>query len=136
MTKRLTGFQPTGNLHLGNLLGAMRPLVAGQESATETIAMIVDLHAMTMEHDPQKLRARTLDAATMLLAAGLDPERTAMIAQSQIPEHTELHYLLESVAGYGEAHRMIQFKEKAATQQTVRLSLLTYPVLMDRKSVV
>ena len=130
MTKRLTGFQPTGNLHLGNLLGAMRPLVAGQESATETIAMIVDLHAMTMEHDPQRLRARTLDAATMLLAAGVDPDRTALFAQSQVPEHTELHYLLECTTAYGEAARMIQFKEKSAAGGPVRLSLLTYPVLM------
>jgi len=129
MTKRLTGFQPTGNLHLGNLLGAMRPLVVGQETA-ETIAMIVDLHAMTMEHDPQKLRARTLDAATMLLAAGVDPDRTALFAQSQVPEHTELHYLLECTTAYGEAARMIQFKEKSAAGGPVRLSLLTYPVLM------
>lgn len=129
MTKRLTGFQPTGNLHLGNLLGAMRPLVAGQEGA-ETIAMIVDLHAMTMEHDPRTLRARTLEVATLLLAAGVDPERTALIAQSQIPEHTELHYLLECATGYGEAARMIQFKEKSAAGGPVRLSLLTYPVLM------
>ena len=129
MTKRLTGFQPTGNLHLGNLLGAMRPLVAGQEGA-ETIAMIVDLHAMTMEHDPRALRARTLEVATLLLAAGVDPERTALIAQSQIPEHTELHYLLECATGYGEAARMIQFKEKSAAGGPVRLSLLTYPVLM------
>jgi tryptophanyl-tRNA synthetase len=130
MTKRLTGFQPTGNLHLGNLLGAMRPLVAGQESATETIAMIVDLHAMTMEHDPLALRARTLEAATLLLAAGVDPRRTALFAQSQVPEHTELHYLLECTTTYGEAARMIQFKEKSAAGGPVRLSLLTYPVLM------
>jgi len=130
MTKRLTGFQPTGNLHLGNLLGAMRPLVVGQAAAAETIAMIVDLHAMTMEHDPQLLRARTLEVATLLLAAGVDPERTALIAQSQVPEHTELHYLLECSTGYGEAARMIQFKEKSATGGPVRLSLLTYPVLM------
>jgi tryptophanyl-tRNA synthetase len=130
MTKRLTGFQPTGNLHLGNLLGAMRPLVVGQETVAETIAMIVDLHAMTMEHDPRTLRARTLETATLLLAAGVDPQRTALIAQSQIPEHTELHYLLECTAAYGEAARMIQFKEKSAAGGPVRLSLLTYPVLM------
>jgi len=129
MTKRLTGFQPTGNLHLGNLLGAMRPLVVGQETA-ETIAMIVDLHAMTMEHDPRLLRARTLEVATLLLAAGVDPGRTALIAQSQVPEHTELHYLLECSTGHGEAARMIQFKEKSAAGGPVRLSLLTYPVLM------
>jgi tryptophanyl-tRNA synthetase len=128
-TRRLTGFQPTGNLHLGNLLGAMRPLVAAQETA-DSIAMIADLHALTMEHDPARLRAETLEVATVLLAAGVDPRRTAIIANSQIPEHAELHYLLECATGYGEAARMIQFKEKSAGGGPVRLSLLTYPVLM------
>jgi tryptophanyl-tRNA synthetase len=129
MIKRLTGFQPTGNLHLGNLLGAMRPLVEAQ-STTDSIAMIADLHALTMEHEPAAVRANTLDVATLLLAAGVDPRRTAIIANSQVPEHTELHYLLECTAGFGEAARMIQFKEKSAGGGPVRLSLLTYPVLM------
>jgi tryptophanyl-tRNA synthetase len=129
VTKRLTGFQPTGNLHLGNLLGAMRPLIEAQRT-TDSIAMIADLHAMTMEHDPRALRASTLEVATLLLAAGVDPDRTALIAQSQVPEHTELHYLLECATGFGEAARMIQFKEKSAAGGPVRLSLLTYPVLM------
>jgi tryptophanyl-tRNA synthetase len=146
MTRRLTGFQPTGRLHLGNLIGAMRPLVAAQDRPS--IAMIADLHAMTMEHDPQQLRANTLQVATVLLAAGVDPQRTAIIANSQVPEHTELHYLLECATGYGEAARMIQFKEKSSqisgfsapsegpgagskhSNKGVRLSLLTYPVLM------
>jgi tryptophanyl-tRNA synthetase len=83
-----------------------------------------------MEHDPQALRASTLEVATLLLAAGVDPARTALIAQSQLPEHTELHYLLECAAGFGEAARMIQFREKSAAGGPVRLSLLTYPVLM------
>ena len=148
MTKRLTGFQPTGNLHLGNLLGAMRPLVEAQEAPGDSIAMIADLHAMTMEHDPERVRAGTLEVATLLLAAGVDPRRTALIANSQVPEHTELHYLLECVTGFGEAARMIQFKEKSnpnlpgisapseepgvgsRRSAAVRLSLLTYPVLM------
>jgi tryptophanyl-tRNA synthetase len=129
VTRRLTGFQPTGNLHLGNLLGAMRPLVEAQET-TDSIAMIADLHALTMEHDPARLRAATLEVATVLVAAGVDPRRTPIIANSQVPEHTELHYLLECVAGFGEAARMIQFKEKSAAGGPVRLSLLTYPVLM------
>jgi tryptophanyl-tRNA synthetase len=128
MTRRLTGFQPTGHLHLGNLIGAMRPLVAAQ--ATPSIAMIADLHALTMEHDPRLLRANTLQVATVLLAAGVDPQRTAIIANSQVPEHSELHYLLECATGYGEAARMIQFKEKSGSNKAVRLSLLTYPVLM------
>jgi tryptophanyl-tRNA synthetase len=127
-TRRLTGFQPTGHLHLGNYLGALRPLVAAQDRG-DSIAMIADLHALTRTHDPAAVRALTLEQVTLMIAAGIDPERTTIIVQSQIPEHTELHYLLECVTGYGEATRMIQFKEKSAAG-AVRLSLLTYPVLM------
>ena len=132
MTRRLTGFQPTGKLHLGNLLGAMRPLVEAQDdpATTDSIAMIADLHALTVEHDPARLRANTIEVATVLLAAGVDPRRTAVIANSQVPEHAELHYLLECVTAHGEAARMIQFKEKSAAGGPVRLGLLTYPVLM------
>lgn len=128
-TTRLTGLQPTGGLHLGNLLGGIRPLVESQY-AGPTIAMIADLHALTMEHDPAQVRAASLELAAVLLAAGVDPEHTALIANSQVPEHAELHYLLECVANYGEVARMIQFKEKSAGSGPVRLSLLTYPVLM------
>ncbi|WP_433793835.1 tryptophan--tRNA ligase [Actinoplanes sp. CA-252034] len=128
-TRRLTGFKPTGHLHLGNLLGALRPLLAVQ-GHTDSIALIADLHAMTMEHDPERVRALTLEQATVMLAAGVDPERTPIVVQSHVPEHTELHYLLECVTGFGEAARMIQFKEKSAGGGHVRLSLLTYPVLM------
>ncbi|BCJ44930.1 tryptophan--tRNA ligase 1 [Actinoplanes ianthinogenes] len=128
-TRRLTGFQSTGNLHLGNLLGAMRPLIAAQDAA-DSVVLIADLHAMTVEHDPAQVRACALEQATIMLAAGVDPERTPIVLQSQVREHTELHYLLECVAGYGEAARMIQFKEKSAAGGPVRLSLLTYPVLM------
>ena len=129
VTRRLTGFTTTGRLHLGNYLGAMRPLIAGQ-GAAHSIAMIADLHALTIEHDPGRLRELTREQATLLLAAGVDPARTALILQSSIPEHTTLHYLLESTTSYGEAARMIQFKEKSAGGGPVRLSLLTYPVLM------
>ncbi|GIE29786.1 tryptophan--tRNA ligase 1 [Actinoplanes italicus] len=128
-TRRLTGFKPTGHLHLGNLLGALRPLIAAQDS-TDSIALIADLHALTIEHDPDRVRALTLEQATVMLAAGVDPERTPIVVQSQVPEHTELHYLLECATGFGEAARMIQFKEKSAGGGHVRLSLLTYPVLM------
>ncbi len=126
---RLTGFKPTGHLQLGNLLGAMRPLIAAQGRGP-SIAMVADLHAMTVEHDPDRVRALTLEQATVLLAAGVDPQRTAIIVQSQVPEHTELHYLLECLTHFGEAARMIQFREKSAGGGPVRLSLLTYPVLM------
>jgi tryptophanyl-tRNA synthetase len=128
-TRRLTGFKPTGHLQLGNLLGAIRPLIAAQDTA-DSIAMVADLHSLTVEHKPDFIRALTLEQTAVLLASGVDPARTAMIAQSQVPEHTELHYLLECVTGYGEAARMIQFKEKSAGGGPIRLSLLTYPVLM------
>jgi tryptophanyl-tRNA synthetase len=128
-TRRLSGFQPTGHLHLGNLLGALRPMAAAQDDH-ESIAMIADLHALTIEHDPATVRALTLEQATVMLAAGVDPTRTAIIVQSQVPEHAELHYLLECGTMHGEAARMIQFKEKSAAGGPVRLSLLTYPVLM------
>jgi tryptophanyl-tRNA synthetase len=128
-TRRLTGFQPTGELHLGNLLGAMRPLIAAQDRA-ESIALIADLHALTREHDPDTVRARTLDQARVLIAAGVDPDRTSIVVQSRVPAHVELHYLLECVTHVGEASRMIQYKEKSTGPGPVRLSLLTYPVLM------
>ncbi len=130
MSRRLSGFQPTGHLHLGNLLGAIRPVVQRQH-ATDTVAFVADLHALTVEHDPARLRDLTDEVATILLACGLDPDTSLFFVQSHVPEHTELHYLLESSTGFGEARRMIQFKEKSAgREQHVRLSLLTYPVLM------
>jgi tryptophanyl-tRNA synthetase len=134
--RRLTGLKPTGHLQLGNLIGAIRPIVAGQSDpavATGSIVAIVDLHALTVDHRPHEVRALTLEQATTVLAAGVDPNRTTLCVQSHLPEHTELHYLLECVTGYGEALRMIQFKEKsqaAGAAGHTRLSLLTYPVLM------
>ncbi|GAA2381319.1 tryptophan--tRNA ligase 1 [Catellatospora methionotrophica] len=127
--RRLSGCKPTGHLQLGNLFGMIMPLVAGQDGS-ETITMLADLHALTVEHDPAAVRALTLEQAAVLLAAGVDPERCALYVQSHLPEHTQLHYLLECATGYGEAQRMVAFKEKAARAEQVRLSLLTYPVLM------
>jgi tryptophanyl-tRNA synthetase len=127
--RRLSGFTPSGHLQLGNLIGAIRPMVDGASDA-ESVVLLTDLHALTTEHDPAELRANTLEQATVLLAAGVDPRRSLFYRQSHVPEHTELHYLLECATAYGEARRMIQFKEKAARQAQVRLSLLTYPVLM------
>jgi tryptophanyl-tRNA synthetase len=129
MSRRISGFTPTGSLQLGNYLGAVRPTIAAQYE-TDSLVFVSDLHALTVEHDPARLRAQTLEVATLLLAAGLDPARCPLFVQSHLTEPTELHYLLECATSYGEAHRMIQFKEKAARQQQVRLSLLTYPVLM------
>ncbi|MDG4827404.1 tryptophan--tRNA ligase [Asanoa sp. WMMD1127] len=127
MARRLTGFTPSGNLHLGNYLGALRPIIEG---TGDTVVFISDLHALTLDHDPADVRDRTLEFATLLLAAGLDPDACLFMVQSHVPEHTELHYLLECATGYGEAQRMIQFKEKSRRQQQVRMSLLTYPILM------
>jgi tryptophanyl-tRNA synthetase len=133
--RRLTGLKPTGHLQLGNYLGAIRPMVQAQSAASsppgsDSVVAVVDLHALTVDHRPHEVRALTLEQATTLLAAGVDPQRTTLFVQSQVPEHTELHYLLECATGYGEAQRMIQFKQKAGAQRHVRLSLLTYPVLM------
>jgi len=131
MARRLTGFTPSGDLHLGNYIGAIRPIVEAQKhAANSTVIFISDLHALTLEHDPATVRRRTLEFARLLLAAGADPKRCLFLVQSHVPQHTELHYLLECVAGYGEAKRMIQFKEKSAKQAQVRMSLLTYPILM------
>ncbi|WP_028921071.1 tryptophan--tRNA ligase [Pseudonocardia acaciae] len=131
MSRRLTGFTPSGDLHLGNYLGAIRPVLADQASDdTDTVVFVSDLHALTLHHDPAEVRRRTLEFATLLLAAGLDPDAGLFMVQSHVPEHTELHYLLECLTGYGEAQRMIQFKEKSGRQRQVRTSLLTYPILM------
>ncbi len=124
VTRRLSGFKPTGHLQLGNYLGAIRPMVDSQHH-TDSVVAVVDLHALTITHDPPRVRALTLEAATLLLAAGVDPDVSLLYVQSHVPEHTELHYLLECATGYGEAHRMIQFREKSTAQ--TRLSLLTYP---------
>ncbi|GAA1757519.1 tryptophan--tRNA ligase [Luedemannella helvata] len=128
-TRRLSGFKPTGRLQLGNYLGAIRPMVDSQRDH-EPIVMIANLHALTVEHDPDRLREHTTRMLATLLAAGVDTARTTCYLQSDVPEHAELHYLLECATGYGEAARMIQFKEKSRGNATVRLSLLTYPVLM------
>jgi len=132
-TRVVTGLTPSGRLHIGNYLGAIRPLLAlAADPSRDVRAFIVDLHALTVEHDPERLRARTLEVATTLLACGLDPG-AALFTQSSVPAHTELSYLLESTASYGEMQRMVQFKEKSATAAgagAARLSLLTYPALM------
>ncbi|GAA1863550.1 tryptophan--tRNA ligase [Asanoa iriomotensis] len=101
-TRRLTGLKPTGELHLGNLLGAIAPMVRDQYT-TDSIVFLADLRALTMAHEPRTLRETTLRQATVLLAAGLDPDRTLFYVQSQVPDHAELHYLLECTTWYGEA---------------------------------
>jgi tryptophanyl-tRNA synthetase len=129
MTRVLSGVQPSGEFHLGNYLGAFRSWVREQHEA-EASYCIVDLHALTLDIDPAVLRARTLDAAIDLLAAGLDPEVCTIFVQSHVPEHPRLTWLLECTVTMGELRRMTQFKDKGRGQETVRAGLFTYPVLM------
>lgn len=128
----LTGLTPTGHLHIGNLLAAIAPIVGKQKTASDVLVFLADLSALTVDHDPRTVADITREQAAILLASGVDPDRSTLFVQSQIPELTALHYLIESTASYGEAARMIQFKEKArrAGESGARLSLLTYPALM------
>ena len=129
-TRVFTGLKPTGRLQLGNYLGAIRPLLdLAADPDNDLLVSVVDLHALTVEHDPGRLRELTLEMAATLLACGLDP-RAKLFVQSSVPAHTELGYLLESTATHGEMSRMVQFKEKSRGQESTRLSLLTYPALM------
>jgi len=128
MARVLSGIQPSGDLHLGNYLGAIRNWVTDQGNH-DAFYCVVDLHALTLDIDPAELRARTHDTALDLLAAGLDPERCTLFVQSHVTEHAQLAWLLECTATMGELERMTQFKEKSAGRDSVRVGLLTYPVL-------
>ncbi|SEG35262.1 tryptophanyl-tRNA synthetase [Thermomonospora echinospora] len=128
----LSGIQPTADsFHLGNYLGALRQWVALQDTH-EAFYCVVDLHAITVEHDPQALRRRTRAAAAQLLAMGVDPERSALFVQSHVPEHAELAWVLSCLTGFGEAGRMTQFKDKSAKHgaSAASVGLFTYPILM------
>ncbi|WP_210493546.1 tryptophan--tRNA ligase [Patulibacter sp. SYSU D01012] len=130
-----SGIQPTGRKHLGNYLGAIRHYVTGQEQAwaagDEAIFCVVDLHATTVAYDPRELRDRTYDTVALLLAAGLDPERSILYRQGDVPEVPELTWLLTAVTAHGDLNRMHQFKEKSAQQrELVSAGLFLYPVLM------
>jgi tryptophanyl-tRNA synthetase len=125
-----SGIQPTGRKHLGNYIGAIRQYVEGQDRG-EGIYCIVDLHAITVPHDPAELRERLYDTTAILIAAGLDPERCILFRQSDVNEHTELCWLLGSVTAWGDLNRMHQFKEKSEQQrELVSAGLFFYPVLM------
>jgi tryptophanyl-tRNA synthetase len=127
----LSGIQPTADsFHLGNYLGAVRHWVALQEDH-DAFYCVVDLHAITVEHDPKKLRAQSLRSAAQLLAAGIDPERATLFVQSHVPEHAQLGWVLGCLTGFGEASRMTQFKDKSAKGGADRatVGLFTYPVL-------
>jgi len=127
----LSGIQPTADsFHLGNYLGAVRNWVALQDSH-DAFYCVVDLHAITMGHDPVALRNRTRLSVAQLLALGLDPSRCTLFVQSHVPEHAQLGWVLSCITGFGEASRMVQFKDKSAKagQDSTSVGLFTYPIL-------
>jgi tryptophanyl-tRNA synthetase len=127
--KIFSGIQPTGDKHLGNLIGGFRQYAATQERG-DGFFCIVDLHSITGEHDPEDLRTRTLDLAALLFATGLDPDRSTTFCQSQVTAHPEAAWLLSAVTSYGQLGRMTQFKDKGEGRDFVSAGLFTYPVLM------
>lgn len=131
MKKRiLSGAQPTGSLHLGNYLGALKNWVALQDEY-EAYYCIVNLHAITLPQDPASLRQKTLDLARIYLAAGVDPNRSTIFIQSDVPEHAELTWVLSCQTRMGELERMTQFKDKGkGNSERAGVGLFTYPVLM------
>ncbi|MCD9185070.1 MAG: tryptophan--tRNA ligase [Pyrinomonadaceae bacterium] len=131
MKKRIfSGAQPTGNLHLGNYLGALKNWVALQDEY-ESFFCIVNLHAVTLPQDPQVLRQKTLDLARIYLASGIDPEKSTVFIQSDVSEHAELAWILSCTTRMGELERMTQFKDKGkGNAERAGVGLFTYPVLM------
>jgi tryptophanyl-tRNA synthetase len=128
-TRVFSGVQPSGNLHIGNFLGALKNWVRLQRDY-ESIFCIVDLHAVTVYQEPEELRAKIREIAALFLAAGIDPEHSSVLVQSSIPEHAELAWMLTCVTPVGWLQRMTQFKTKSAALETVGDGLLQYPVLM------
>jgi tryptophanyl-tRNA synthetase len=131
MTVIFSGIQPTGRKHLGNFIGAIEQYVAGQDHGDPAVYCVVDLHATTVEYEPEVLRERLYDTTAILLAAGLDPDRCILFRQGDVAEHTELTWLLSSVTPLGRLNRMHQFRDKSVAQrELVSAGLLFYPVLM------
>jgi tryptophanyl-tRNA synthetase len=124
-----SGIQPSGDLHIGNYLGALKNWVRIQHDY-ESIFCIVDLHAVTVYQDPAELRAKILETAGVFLAAGIDPKHSSIIVQSAVPAHAELAWMLTCVTSVGWLERMTQYKAKAAGQESVGDGILQYPVLM------
>jgi len=127
MARSFSGIQPSGDMHLGNYVGAVRRWADDQDDG---IFAVVDLHAMTVPYDPADLTAQTGRLAALLFATGLDPQRCVLFVQSHVPVVTELTWILNCVATVGELRRMTQFKEKGDGQESVSAGLLDYPVLM------
>lgn len=131
MQRIFSGIQPSGNLHLGNYLGAIKNWVALQDKY-ESFFCVVDLHAITVPQDPQKLREKILEVAKIYLAAGIDPGKSTIFIQSRVKEHAELCWILNTIARLSELERMTQFKDKSQKQgkESVGVGLFDYPVLM------
>jgi tryptophanyl-tRNA synthetase len=133
MPRVFSGIQPTGEIHLGNYLGAVRHWVASQDDSPapdQTLYCVVDLHGLTLPWDTSTYAEATRSTAMLLLAAGLDPERCTLFVQSHVHEHTDLTWLLNCIATFGELQRMTQFKEKSEGRDSVSVGLFDYPVLM------
>ena len=128
MSRIFSGIQPSGELHIGNYLGAVKNWVALQHQY-ESYFCIVDYHAITVTYEPEDLRTRRREMAISLLASGIDPERAVLFVQSSVPEHTELAWIFNTITPLGELERQTQFKDKAQRQESVAVGLLTYPVL-------
>ena len=128
MARVFSGIQPSGDIHLGNLLGALQNWVAEQHRH-EAVYCVVDLHALTHNHDPEQLRSATVRLSQMLLAVGIDPQVCTLFVQSHLHEHSEAAWLLQCTASYGELSRMTQFKAKSDETDFVSAALFTYPAL-------
>jgi tryptophanyl-tRNA synthetase len=129
MARVFSGIQPTGEVHLGNLLGAIRNWVVDQHEA-DSVYCVVDLHALTIPKEPGEVSESTLRMAQMLMAIGLDPDVCTLFVQSHVPEHTSLTWLLECTVSFGELRRMTQFKDKSDKADFISAGLFTYPALM------
>ena len=128
MSRILSGIQPSGELHIGNYLGAVKNWVALQHEH-ESLFCIVDMHAIIAQYEPDELRRRRREMVVSLLAAGIDPVRATLFVQSTVPQHTELAWYFTTVTPLGELERQTQFKDKAQRQESVSAGLLTYPIL-------
>lgn len=129
MKRVFSGVQPTGNIHIGNYLGALRQFVELQHE-NQCVYCIVDLHSITVPQDPKELRKHILDVAALYLAVGLDPEKSTVFVQSDVPGHAELSWILTCNSYTGELSRMTQFKDKSRGSESAPTGLFTYPVLM------
>ncbi len=129
MTRVFSGVQPTGNIHIGNYLGALKQFVELQND-NECIYCIVDMHSITVPQDPEVLRNHTLDVAALYMAVGLDPVKSILFVQSDVPGHAELSWILTCSSYTGELSRMTQFKAKSNNRESAPMGLFAYPVLM------